>query len=94
MKMLDLDAIVAVRQVKVDEGGVMDDAKRNRHRENAVENVRRGFGGVAYLPSSDTVDLIDAVEVLTLQVEAQRDRIASLEGSVDLVLGLLGGEAE
>lgn len=40
----------------------MDDATQKRHRENAAENVRRGFGRVAYLPSFETVDLIDALE--------------------------------
>lgn len=29
-----------------------------RHRANATENIRRGFGRVPYLSSADTLDLI------------------------------------
>jgi hypothetical protein len=50
---------------------VLDDL--DRHEANATENVRRGFGGAAYLPSHDTLALIAEVRRLRLALkEAQK----------------------
>lgn len=51
---------------------VLDDM--DRHEANATENVRRGFGGAAYLPSTVTLELIAEVRRLRLALQEAQAR--------------------